>query len=766
MNGEIDLTPPSGLRGRFTGRRPLRRAFLAAFLLATMIPLAAYAVASYTAMAAALHKQEHRQMVDRARSILVSLDARRSQLRGEVRSYSEGWPQLATAIRRHDVRWLRANATDWVIANQGIQVAQVFDLHGHAVSLAGDLTGQPLGASRLARLALHTRLPQEAYMVLGGRLYAVAAETVTVANPPAPAAGLLVFAVRLDGPTFTQLAGIAGVESVTAYADGRRITAAPEAPLLAAAERAGQRVGEVHAVGSDMVHYERLPTDGTPVTLRVGVQLSSVAAAESTLLDTALWSLLVAVGIALAVGLLLAHRVIRPLRRLARATLDMAHGQTRQHLTVPRWEELADVATAFNSMSERVSQEMETLSRTMGGLSQEIGRLTEFGETLAQTRDVAAELEHFAKMVAQVFEAGSARIYLWRSDRFILGAAYGDSLEDDQAADLATAAASQCAPVARGDAATVGASVVAVPILHCQETIGVVVIGSGSDRLYRREDISMLAAIASQMAIALKHGEAYEKLDRSYLETVKGLAGAMEAKDQYTAEHGEKARRDGPRRRAPAGAGRGGASPTRIRRCPARRRQDRRARPHPEQTGQAQRGGVRRDGPPHHHRGGHHLTHRLPAPGRPDRALGPRALGWTRLPRWAGGRGHPPGLAHRLRLRRLPRHDVRPALPQRSAAGDGARGASLQCRPAVRPPNRGGLPRGGAIVRARRGGSGRDVRLGGLRYACGVSSGLSPRSSRNVSQRCRGIGNLNSGSRPGTTRRARCTTATSRITLK
>jgi HAMP domain-containing protein len=505
-----------------------------------MIPLAAYAVASYTATAAALHKQEHRQMVDRARSILVSLGARRSQLRREVRSYSEGWPQLATAIRRHDVRWLRANATDWVIANQGIQVAQVFDLHGHAVSLAGDLTGQPLGASRLARLALHTRSPQEAYMVLGGRLYAVAAETVTVANPPAPAAGLLVFAVRLDGPTFTQLAGIAGVESVTAYADGRRITAAPEAPLLAAAERAGQRVGEVHAVGSDMVLYKRLPTDGTPVTLRVGVQLSSVAAVESTLLATALWSLLLAVGIALVVGLLLAHRVIRPLRRLARATLDMAHGQTRQHLTVPRWEELADVATAFNSMSERVSQEMETLSRTMGGLSQEIGRLTEFGETLAQTRDVAAELEHFAKMVAQVFEAGSARIYLWRSDRFILGAAYGDSWEDDQAVDLATAAASQCAPVARGDAATVGASVVAVPILHCQETIGVVVIGSGSDRLYRREDISMLAAIASQMAIALKHGEAYEKLDRNYLETVKGLAGAMEAKDQYTAEHGEK----------------------------------------------------------------------------------------------------------------------------------------------------------------------------------------------------------------------------------
>jgi HD-GYP domain-containing protein (c-di-GMP phosphodiesterase class II)/HAMP domain-containing protein len=276
------------------------------------------------------------------------------------------------------------------------------------------------------------------------------------------------------------------------------------------------------------------------VTLRVGVELSSVAAVESSLRTTALWSLLVAMAIALAVALLLATRVIRPLRQLAKATLAMANGQTRQHLTLPRWEELADVATAFNAMSERVSLEMETLSRTMGGLSEEIGRLSAFGETLAQTRDVAAELGQVTKMVAEVFEASSARIYLWRSDRFVLGAAHGDSLNDDEAVDLATAAAAKRAPVARGDAGGAGASAVAVPILHCEETSGVVVIESGTGRLYGREDVSMLAAIASQMAIALKHGEAYEKLDRSYLETVKGLAAAMEAKDHYTAAHADK----------------------------------------------------------------------------------------------------------------------------------------------------------------------------------------------------------------------------------
>jgi HD-GYP domain-containing protein (c-di-GMP phosphodiesterase class II)/HAMP domain-containing protein len=540
MNGGRDSTPRSGLRRRFIGGRSLRRTFLAAFLLATMVPLAAYAASSYVATAASLHAQERQQMTDHSRSVLAMLDARRNDLRNQVRSNSEGWPQLAEAIRRHDVRWLRANATDWVIDNQNIQAVQTFDLNGHAISLAGELTRLSLGSSSIARLALRTRTAQSAFMVLEGQLYAVAAETVTAANPPAPAAGLLIFAIRLDGPTFAQLAGMAGVQSVAAYADGGLMTPVPGAPAQAAAERADQRVGEAQSVGNDMVLYERLPADGTAVALRVSVKLSSVAAAGSSLRATALWSLLGAVAIALVIGLLLSQRVIRPMRRLARAALDMASGDTRQHLSVPHWEELADVANAFNRMSEGVSAELEALAHAMGNLSEEIGRLGEFGETLAQTRDVAAELGQFAQMVARVFEAGSARIYLWRTDRFVLAAAYGELLDDHQALDLATSAASKRVPVVRDDVAEAGASALAVPILHCGETIGVIVVGSGGQRLYRRDDVSMLVAMASQLAIALKQAESYEKLDRSYLETVKGLAAAMEAKDHYTAAHADK----------------------------------------------------------------------------------------------------------------------------------------------------------------------------------------------------------------------------------
>ena len=61
---------------------------------------------------------------------------------------------------------------------------------------------------------------------------------------------------------------------------------------------------------------------------------------------------------------------------------------------------------------------------------------------------------------------------------------------------------------------------------------------------------------------------------------------------------------------------------------------------------------------------------------RAPRPLLPRALGRRRLPRSLGGRGHPARRSHRVRLRRLERHDDRSQLPRRPAARRGRRRAA------------------------------------------------------------------------------------------
>ena len=83
------------------------------------------------------------------------------------------------------------------------------------------------------------------------------------------------------------------------------------------------------------------------------------------------------------------------------------------------------------------------------------------------------------------------------------------------------------------------------------------------------------------------------------------------------------------------------------------------------------------------------------------RALVPRALGRPRLPGRPGGRGDPPGCAHRLRLRRVERDDDRSLLPHGASSRGGPCRAAPVCRDAVRsargrrPDRRRGHPTAG-----------------------------------------------------------------------
>ena len=79
-------------------------------------------------------------------------------------------------------------------------------------------------------------------------------------------------------------------------------------------------------------------------------------------------------------------------------------------------------------------------------------------------------------------------------------------------------------------------------------------------------------------------------------------------------------------------------------------------------------------------------------PHRPSRSASPRALGRCGLSRRSLRRADPARLAHHLRVRRLRRHDLRPALPTETFFTGGARRAGALRRLTVRPWHRRGLP--------------------------------------------------------------------------
>jgi HD-GYP domain-containing protein (c-di-GMP phosphodiesterase class II) len=82
-------------------------------------------------------------------------------------------------------------------------------------------------------------------------------------------------------------------------------------------------------------------------------------------------------------------------------------------------------------------------------------------------------------------------------------------------------------------------SFIVVPLARQEGVIGALTVGFHDLHEFGPEELPLLTTIGGQIAIALQNAEAYEKLDRMYLETVTALAAAMEAKDQYTASHAD-----------------------------------------------------------------------------------------------------------------------------------------------------------------------------------------------------------------------------------
>jgi PAS domain S-box-containing protein len=85
-------------------------------------------------------------------------------------------------------------------------------------------------------------------------------------------------------------------------------------------------------------------------------------------------------------------------------------------------------------------------------------------------------------------------------------------------------------------------SEITVPLKHGKKTIGVINVERYQYNAFDENDLHILTLIANQAAIAIENSRLYESLEESYLDTIKALVSAMEAKDHYTRGHSERVR--------------------------------------------------------------------------------------------------------------------------------------------------------------------------------------------------------------------------------
>jgi HD-GYP domain-containing protein (c-di-GMP phosphodiesterase class II)/HAMP domain-containing protein len=267
-----------------------------------------------------------------------------------------------------------------------------------------------------------------------------------------------------------------------------------------------------------------------------------------------LMAFVIALIIACASGIIIAHTISEPLRGLAAAATAIADGDLHQELPTERGDEVGSLAKVFNTMSAQVEARVETLSAKIQTLALEISNLSAFGATLAQTPDPHAELQRLAGMIRAMFDADSAGVFLVYEGHTTRAAFSGSEccpVPSPASDELAAWAIRERDGLEVQDAETdehLSAlaratnqlrSFLVVPLARQEGVVGALTVGFRDAHEFGPEELPLLTTIGGQIAIALQNAEAYEKLDRMYLETVTALAAAMEAKDQYTASHAD-----------------------------------------------------------------------------------------------------------------------------------------------------------------------------------------------------------------------------------
>jgi class 3 adenylate cyclase/HAMP domain-containing protein len=275
-------------------------------------------------------------------------------------------------------------------------------------------------------------------------------------------------------------------------------------------------------------------------------------------------ALLVALGLAVAIlaGMLLAKRMLVPIRALRDGARQLGAGEFDHRIEVKTDDELEELAGQFNSMAGQIHQTYSDLewkvkerTRDLAQSVNELKVLEEVGRAVASSLDLDAVLPTVAARALEITRADAVLIYGYDASKRgfdlveaigIGKARTGQHLAIDQEGSLLGEAASSGQPVAISDLANASDimlkdvaiaagfhSVLVVPLVDQTGILGSLVILRKNTGEFSSNLIGLMQTFAHQSVLAMRNARLFHEVDQkgrelaSAHETVQKQAGKL-----------------------------------------------------------------------------------------------------------------------------------------------------------------------------------------------------------------------------------------------
>ena len=272
--------------------------------------------------------------------------------------------------------------------------------------------------------------------------------------------------------------------------------------------------------------------------------------------------LLGALGLSFLAGLVLARRMVGPIRALRQGAARIGAGDFSQRISIKTGDELEALADQFNDMGSRLKESYADLEKKVEQRTEELGQsvaelraLGEVSQAVNSTLDLAAVLDTIVSKAVALSDTDAGAIYVYddTTEQFRLRATHGMSEEliaaiadrqDDLGGTSIGQAAETRAPVQVANLSEEPhapvmdlilqagfRAVLVVPLLRPDRVLGALVVRRREPGEFPKATVDLLQTFAAQSVLAIQNARLFTEIE----EKGRQLAVASQHKSQFLA---------------------------------------------------------------------------------------------------------------------------------------------------------------------------------------------------------------------------------------